>query len=55
MQIPELRKGSRRDYLIKRRAEKVIELRDDVADEEFLFSESKYVYLITRISVYKYI
>ena len=43
LQIPELRKVSRRDYLGKRRAEKVIELRDDLADEEFLFSDSKYV------------
>ena len=39
--IPELRKVSRRTYLDKRRAEKVIELRDDIADEEFLFSETK--------------
>ena len=44
LQIPELRKVSRRDYLGKRRAEKVIELKDDLADEEFLFSDSKYVY-----------
>lgn len=43
MQIPELRKVSRRDYLVKRRAEKVVELKDDIADEEFLFSESKLV------------
>ena len=43
LQIPELRKVSRRDYLGKRRAEKVVELRDDLADERFLFSDSKYV------------
>ena len=41
MQIPELRKVSRRQYLGKRRAEKVVELRDDLADEEFLFSDTK--------------
>jgi pre-mRNA-splicing factor ATP-dependent RNA helicase DHX16 len=43
--IPELRKVSRRDYLGKRRAEKVVELRDDLADERFLFSDSK----LTRV------
>ena len=32
---------SRRDYLVKRKAEKVVELKDDLADEEFLFSDSK--------------
>ena len=32
---------SRRDYLRKRRPEKVVELRDDLADEEFLFPDSK--------------
>lgn len=41
LQIPELRKVSRREYLDKRRAEKVVELRDDLADEEFLFLNSK--------------
>lgn len=43
--IPELRKVSRRDYLRKRRPEKVVELRDDLADEEFLFPDSK----LTRV------
>ena len=43
LQASELRKVSRRDYLGKRRAEKVVELRDDLEDEEFLFSDSKYV------------
>ena len=41
LQVPELRKVSRREYLGKRRAEKVVELRDDLVDEEFLFSDSK--------------
>lgn len=41
LQVPELRKVSRRAYLGKRRAEKLIELRDDLADEEFLFSDTR--------------
>ena len=40
-QIPELRKKSRRDYLKKRRKDKLEELRDDIADEEFLYSDMK--------------
>jgi hypothetical protein len=43
--VHELRKESRRDYLGKRRVEKVVELKDDVADEEFVFSDSK----LTRV------
>ena len=41
LQVPELRKVSRRAYLGKRRAEKLVELRDDLADEEFLFSDTR--------------
>ena len=41
VQIPELRKKSRRDYLKKRRKDKLEELRDDIADEEFLYSDMK--------------
>ena len=36
---------SRRTYLGKRRAEKLIELHEDLDDEDFLFSESKYVHI----------
>ncbi|KAL5467168.1 hypothetical protein EMCRGX_G031360 [Ephydatia muelleri] len=39
--IPELRKQSRREYLVKRRVDKLEELRDDIADEEFLYSDIK--------------
>ncbi|CAI8011566.1 Pre-mRNA-splicing factor ATP-dependent RNA helicase DHX16, partial [Geodia barretti] len=46
----ELRKVSRWEYLGKRRAEKVVELRDDLADEEFLFSDSK----LTRVEKERY-
>ena len=38
-QIPELRKQSRRDYLVKRRRDKLDEMRDDIADEEFLYGD----------------
>ena len=41
VQIPELRKKSRRDYLKKRRKDKLEELRDDIVDEEFLYSDLK--------------
>ena len=45
LQIPELRKVSRWKYLDKRKGEKVVELKDDLADEDFLFSESRSVSL----------
>eukprot|EP00731_Ephydatia_muelleri_P026529 Em0018g629a len=35
------RKQSRREYLVKRRVDKLEELRDDIADEEFLYSDIK--------------
>ncbi len=38
--LPELRKESRRKYLSKRKDDKLVELRDDIADDEFLFDES---------------
>ncbi len=38
--IPQLRKESRRAYLAKRKEDKLVELRDDIADDEFLFDES---------------
>ena len=37
--VPELRKKSRRDYLEKRTVDKMQELQDDIADEEFLFGD----------------
>ena len=40
-QIPELRKQSRREYLVKRRKDKLEELRDDIADEKFLYEDVK--------------
>jgi pre-mRNA-splicing factor ATP-dependent RNA helicase DHX16 len=39
--IPELRKESRRKYLTKRKDDKLVELQDDIADDEFLFDESQ--------------
>ena len=39
--IPELRKGSRRDYLKKREVDKLEELEMDIADEEFLFAPTE--------------
>ncbi len=39
--LPELRKESRRKYLAKRKEDKLIELKDDIADDEFLFDESQ--------------
>ncbi len=38
--VPELRKESRRAYLAKRKEDKLVELRDDIVDEEFLFDQS---------------
>ena len=40
--IPELRKQSRRGYLDKRRKDKLEELRDDIADEEFLYGDVRH-------------
>lgn len=37
--IPELRKQSRRQYLAKRKDDKLAELEADIADDEFLFEE----------------
>lgn len=39
--IPDLRKESRRKYLSKRKDDKIVELKDDIADDEFLFDESQ--------------
>ncbi|KAL4646823.1 putative pre-mRNA-splicing factor ATP-dependent RNA helicase DHX16 [Arapaima gigas] len=38
--VPELRKKSRRDYLMKREAEKLEDLEAEIADEEYLFSNN---------------
>lgn len=37
--IPELRKESRRKYLAKRKEDKLLELADDIADDDYLFDE----------------
>ena len=39
--LPELRKDSRRNYLAKRKVDKLEELEMDVRDDEFLFDESQ--------------
>ena len=39
--LPELRKKSRREYLSKRKDDKLVELEDDLADEDYLFDESQ--------------
>lgn len=39
--VPDLRKESRRKYLTKRKDDKLIELQDDIADDEFLFEEDQ--------------
>ena len=39
--LPDLRKKSRREYLNKRKADKIAELKDDIVDDEFLFDESQ--------------
>ena len=39
--LPDLRKESRRKYLAKRKEDKILELKDDIADDEFLFDESQ--------------
>jgi len=38
--VPELRKQSRRDYLVKRKEDKIQELEQDIMDDEFLFDDS---------------
>ena len=38
--VPDLRKQSRRDYLVKRKEDKIQELEADIIDDEYLFSES---------------
>ena len=38
-QIPGLRDKSRKDYLKKRRGDKLDELEDDIKDEEYMFEE----------------
>ena len=40
--VPELRVQSRRDYLQKRRVDKLDELKDDIEDDEYLFSDVRY-------------
>ena len=37
--LAELRKQSRRQYLTKRKEDKMLELKDDIADDEFLFDD----------------
>ena len=44
--IPKLRVESRRQYLKKRTVDKVTELEQDLADDEYLFNEEEYVILI---------
>ena len=39
--IPELRLKSRRDYLVKRKDDKIRELEADIIDDEFLFDQSQ--------------
>ena len=39
--LPDLRKKSRREYLSKRKDDKLVELEDDLADEDYLFDESQ--------------
>ena len=39
--LAELRKQSRRQYLTKRKEDKMLELKDDIADDEFLFDDSQ--------------
>ena len=39
--IPELRKGSRREYLKKREVDKLEELEADIMDDEYLFSSTE--------------
>lgn len=39
--VPKLRVESRRDYLAKRKEDKLLELEGDIQDEEYLFSEIK--------------
>ena len=39
--LPELRKKSRREYLSKRKDDKLVELEDDLADEDYLFDDSQ--------------
>ncbi len=41
LQLPELRKQSRRQYLGKREQEKIDDLEAEIKDEEFLFSTQK--------------
>lgn len=41
LQLPELRKESRRQYLTKREQEKLEDLEAEIADEEYLFSTQK--------------
>lgn len=39
--VPDLRKQSRRDYLLKRTDDQIIALEQDIKDDEFLFEEEK--------------
>ena len=39
--LEDLRKQSRRQYLSKRKEDKLLELKDDINDDEFLFDESQ--------------
>ena len=38
--VPELRKQSRRQYLVKRKEDKIAELEADIIDDEYLFADS---------------
>lgn len=39
--VPKLREESRREYLVKRKDDKIIELESDIKDEEFLYPDVK--------------
>ncbi len=51
--LPELRKQSRREYLKKRKADKLVELEDDIVDDEYLFDNSQLTAREKREKEYK--
>lgn len=48
--LPKLRIHSRRKYLEKRKDDKVIELEADIADDEYLFDESRLVHTLLYLT-----
>ena len=50
-QLPKLRKVARENYVKKRRRDKMEELRDDIADEEFLFGDMKFVHCRNKMII----